>query len=371
VDISTDSDAGRPSSLEGKRTFRFSSLKRAADDDDAGPSGITSENINRSENNQQQIQGIVTHNRFACLSQDENITDDCMDTQQNDQEILQSQLHDTRRKRFAREPDADKGKNEHTHDTTQQTNVREKKPPPIYLTSKVKNYVSFTNALKESVGDNFQLKYLGENIKIQFYKTKDFIDFKKYAIEMYYTFHTYSLPNEKTMIVTLKGLPNIPDLSIQQELQQHGIDINSCIKINAENSLYATYKINLSAEYTLAQLRKIRFLYYSKIYWEKFINTKRILQCYRCQAFGHTSANCFKKPRCVKCAQSHITSECAKTPDTPAKCCNCSGEHPASFTQCPAYLKYLEKRTQITARENSNVINIANQKHKKHCNLEG
>jgi len=92
----------------------------------------------------------------------------------------------------------------------------------------------------------------------------------------------------------------------------------------------------------------------------EYINSKRILQCYRCQAFGHTSANCFKTPRCVKCAQSHLTSECAKTPDTPAKCCNCSGDHPASYTQCPAYLKYQERRSLATIRDNSNILNTRN-----------
>jgi len=57
------------------------------------------------------------------------------------------------------------------------------------------------------------------------------------------------------------------------------------------------------------------------------------------------STNCFKNPRCVKCAQNYITAECKKSSNTPAKCCNCSGEHPTSYSQCPAYLKFLEKRT--------------------------
>jgi len=82
--------------------------------------------------------------------------------------------------------------------------MRERRPPPIYLT-KVKNYTQFAKTLKESIGDNFQLKYLGEQIKIQFNKVKDFVDFKRFAIDMKYTFHTYSLPEEKTITVTLKG----------------------------------------------------------------------------------------------------------------------------------------------------------------------
>jgi len=99
-------------------------------------------------------------------------------------------------------------------------------------------------------------------------------------------------------------------------------------------------------------LRKIRYLFYSRIYWDKFINTKKVLQCYCCQAFGHTSANCYKNPRCVKCAQSHLTSDCVKSPDIPVKCCNCSGDHPASYSQCPAYIRFLKKRLQVTSRDN-------------------
>jgi len=177
---------------------------------------------------------------------------------------------------------------------------------------------------------------------------------------MKYTFHTYSLPEEKTITVTLKGLPNIPNLSIKEELANLGIIINTCTLISKENSLYATYKINLNAKTTLTHLRKIRYLFHSRIYWEKYINSKKALQCYRCQAFGHTSANCYKNPRCVKCAQSHLTSECKKSPETLAKCCNCSGEHLASFSQCPAYTRYLAKRNQIVSSNDINQTPINN-----------
>jgi len=154
--------------------------------------------------------------------------------------------------------------------------------------------------LKDSIGDNFQLKYLGDQIKIQFNKLQDFVNFKSFAIDMKYTFHTYSLPEEKTIIVTLKGLLNIPNMSIKEELTNLGIEINTyTLLINKENSLYVTYKINLSAKFTLTlYLRKIRYLFHSRIYWEKYINSKKALQCYKCQAFGHTSANCYKNPRC-------------------------------------------------------------------------
>lgn len=72
------------------------------------------------------------------------------------------------------------------------------------------------------------------------------------------------------------------------------------------------------------------------------------IQCFRCQAHGHTSANCNKTPKCVKCAQSHDTRTCSKTPSTPAKCINCSGDYPANYSKCPALLAFLQKRSKKT-----------------------
>lgn len=50
----------------------------------------------------------------------------------------------------------------HTDDT-RSTVTRERRPPPIYLTTAVKNFVDFSNQLKLSVGDNFHLKQTNKN----------------------------------------------------------------------------------------------------------------------------------------------------------------------------------------------------------------
>jgi len=138
----------------------------------------------------------VTYNRFACFSQDETI-DDGAQTHTVHSPRTNTQSHDVPRKRFARDPDTNIESEKRSDTSDNQATTRDRKPPPIYLMSKVKNYTQFSKTLKDSIGDNFNLKFLGEQIKIQFYKIKDFIDFKKFAIEMKYTFHTYSLPEEK------------------------------------------------------------------------------------------------------------------------------------------------------------------------------
>ncbi|GBM31617.1 hypothetical protein AVEN_212156-1 [Araneus ventricosus] len=58
-------------------------------------------------------------------------------------------------------------------------------------------------------------------------------------------------------------------------------------------------------------------------------------QCYRCQEFFHHSRFCQRDPRCLKCAEKHLTKDCTKPSDTPAKCCLCNGSHTANFTGCP------------------------------------
>lgn len=326
----------RTSTLEVKKV----PAKRLASNDLPGTSGEPLDKVYRitePESTDTSQGNVPLYNRFQCLAtslelHDEDSIIDC----DNDA----APLHANTSQDFNQTAD---NSGNFISDTR-----RERRPPPIYLFTPIKNIVDFSRLLKEDVGDSFNMKFLGKQVKIQFDKQNDFIAFKQFAIAKNYQFHTYSLPEDKSITVTLKGLPNIPQLSIREELCNLGITINTCTQINSDTSLYAVYKINMSAKYTLIQLRKIRYLFHCRIYWDKFVNTKSIIQCYRCQAFGHTSSNCFKRPRCVKCAANHITAECTKDRDTPAKCCNCSGDHPANFSKCPSYLKFLEKRTHST-----------------------
>ncbi|KAG8240154.1 hypothetical protein J437_LFUL019291 [Ladona fulva] len=59
--------------------------------------------------------------------------------------------------------------------------------------------------------------------------------------------------------------------------------------------------------------------------------------CFKCNRFGHSSAHCYAAPRCWRCAGPHHGVDCRKSLDTPAKCCNCGGEHPAMSRKCPAW----------------------------------
>ena len=62
------------------------------------------------------------------------------------------------------------------------------------------------------------------------------------------------------------------------------------------------------------------------------------LRCYHCQVFGHHENKCGRHAVCCNCGEPE---HCAPSGvcDKPAKCVNCSGDHPANSKQCPQWEK--------------------------------
>ena len=69
-----------------------------------------------------------------------------------------------------------------------------------------------------------------------------------------------------------------------------------------------------------------------KLKISKFLN-KKVVQCFKCQRFGHTTEICTsKKSICRFCANDHITKDC-KNKDK-LKCANCGKNHKANSINC-------------------------------------
>lgn len=102
--------------------------------------------------------------------------------------------------------------------------------------------------------------------------------------------------------------------------------------------------VQLQACADVSKFKSIKYLSNCAVRIVKFHNKNMYgTQCYRCQAFGHSSKNCNLKPRCVKCPEAHLTSECPKRNRTePAICCNCGENHPANFRNCKERQNYLQ-----------------------------
>ncbi|OXU22233.1 hypothetical protein TSAR_016876 [Trichomalopsis sarcophagae] len=65
--------------------------------------------------------------------------------------------------------------------------------------------------------------------------------------------------------------------------------------------------------------------------------SKFVLQCKRCQKFGHTANYCHANWVCAFCAKDHATPACQKKDkkDLAPVCANCKGQHRASYRGCP------------------------------------
>ena len=96
----------------------------------------------------------------------------------------------------------------------------------------------------------------------------------------------------------------------------------------------------------------IKTIYYSKIKVEEPYKRTEIVQCQRCQNYGHTRSYCHHPARCVRCAGNHESSLCVKTRDTPATCVLCGGSHPANYKGCTTYkdLQRLRRPTRLQER---------------------
>ncbi|KAH8317205.1 hypothetical protein KR074_002445 [Drosophila pseudoananassae] len=62
-----------------------------------------------------------------------------------------------------------------------------------------------------------------------------------------------------------------------------------------------------------------------------------LIQCHRCQSFGHDKKTCRREFVCMKCSGFHPTTTCRKPRDVPPRCCNCGGQHISAFRGCPTY----------------------------------
>lgn len=169
-------------------------------------------------------------------------------------------------------------------------------------------------------------------------------------------YHTYTPKDKRTKAVVIKGISgNVDSEDLLKELKEHNISVISCIEMR--DTQIPLYMVVTDASSTLKQLsQQVKYLYYTKITWKRYYNKRKITQCHRCQEWGHATTNCNVKPRCLKCAEEHLTKDCKKTKDTPAKCANCAKNHSANATICE---KYQDKLDWIT-KTAKNTINCPN-----------
>lgn len=75
---------------------------------------------------------------------------------------------------------------------------------------------------------------------------------------------------------------------------------------------------------------------------------QKVIQCYQCLGWGHTSNSCRKTRVCESCAGDHPATDACQTP---LNCYFCKGNHKATSKSCPEYIKQKNIK-QLMAEEN-------------------
>ncbi|CAH1106720.1 unnamed protein product [Psylliodes chrysocephalus] len=243
---------------------------------------------------------------------------------------------------------------------------------------RTENHATLTKDLKAIIQGKYTVKYTNATTVIFTETLEDYEALLGSIKQAQISHHTYTNKTDKTHAFVLRGLADGTEIEAIEE------DLIASYEIKPKEIFKMTTKyrplflVVTDPAITLDYLNKnVRVVENTRIIWELRKSQRSIIQCHRCQAWGHATSNCGRPPKCLKCAGDHLTRTCIKTRETPATCANCLGDHPANFTQCKAYTERasrLEERrlTQAPTRKyipaplpTSNVWNKANTNPKK------
>lgn len=232
-----------------------------------------------------------------------------------------------------------------------------KKPPPIYVEKpgKISNLTTLINLEVEA--DSYTTKTVDKNkIKINLEDEASYRKTIQVLQREKLMFHTYENKQTRPIRVMAKGLDYTtePD-EIIDYLKRKGYKI---VRVDSKLSARDKKPLNMfilsfDNSESIDSIHKIKEILRQIVEICPMKGSRLIPQCKNCQEFGHTKNHCNKKPRCVKCAQNHLTAQCSKPKEARPKCANCSGDHPASYRGCMVARELQKRRNnQITGSNN-------------------
>lgn len=243
------------------------------------------------------------------------------------------------------EEDNNEADNEQSKTSSSKTTKKKQTLPPIVLRCGLKNHKNVTAALNKTITKGYHLKLAKDRTSVFIYDKDEYETFKQDMKNKEIPYHCYTIKDNRTHAFVLTGLESEPD---KEDIIE---DLKNRLQIPVENvyKMKGTYNrtkylITTDSKITKKILNQhARYVLYTKVYWERYYNNKQIIQCHRCQEWGHATSNCEATPACLKCAGEHLTYKCDKSKELPAKCANCNGEHTANSTECPKYQEIINR----------------------------
>jgi hypothetical protein len=141
---------------------------------------------------------------------------------------------------------------------------------------------------------------------------------------------TKALVSAKHYVVVVGVHPSLTDEELTEEVARPCKRISSArqggsatwkVKVECSDDADCSRLIKSGAEIGLQRYRVV-----------KYQALKPLLQCYKCQAYGHVASACKGTEKCRHCGGEHSGKDCESLDK---KCANCAGSHSASDFHCP------------------------------------
>ena len=250
---------------------------------------------------------------------------------------------------------------EDTMNTTEKVNnlhtQRISPPPPIFIDDIIDIQSMIRTNEKDISKEDYKLKINNNHVKVLPTHPDAYRKLTKLLKTLNAKFHTYQLKQERLFRVVLRNIHHSVDLDeLEYELQNLGHEVTniSNIKHRISKNPLSLFFIDLTQKGNNKDIYNVNRLMNFIVKFEPPLVKKEIVQCKRCQRYGHTQKYCNHNFRCVKCAGNHPTDQ---SPEILAKCIHCQGEHPANYKGRSAYktlhnIKYPKLRPkEITIQE--------------------
>lgn len=159
----------------------------------------------------------------------------------------------------------------------------------------------------------------------------------------------YDAQRELPLKIAIKGLPtSTSEVEIKKALEEKGFYATRIRRIlparGRAGCIYFTQLKRSRPERMHALYNITVLLCMTGVSFEGWRGSDGVAQCHRCQAFGHSSYRCHRRPRCVRCSGEHAVADCPRDEEEPATCANCGKPHAANYRHCPIYRKVARSR---------------------------
>lgn len=232
-----------------------------------------------------------------------------------------------------------------------------KKPPPVWVDLDKNRYKEILNEIRDLTNKNIKFNILEKIGVVKVTTNENYIDaIKDFLGKNNISFYSIKPKASRPKKFIIKGLSSdFPINDIIDFYSTQGITLNQCCQLRSfkkDRKLLPIFLISIDSNPdNVNHFKSITHINQVNIYIEAH-RSRGFKQCYRCQRLFHSSLCCTMTPRCVKCGLDHWSRDCLKLKDSPARCCNCNGEHPANYSGCPA--NPINKRTAMNGKAHDN-----------------